>query len=52
LHASELHAIAARAKGEKGLADSGRVSVLRSLPVDIGAVITNALKAAGLMKAT
>jgi poly(hydroxyalkanoate) depolymerase family esterase len=50
--ASELHVIAAKAKAEKVHAGPERASVLRSLPVDIGAVITNALKAAGLMKAS
>jgi len=48
---SGRHVIAAKAKGEKKPAGGERASVLRSLPVDIGAVITNALKAAGLMKA-
>src|ERR1700704_1017384 len=42
--ASELHVIAAKAKAEKVHAGPGRASVLRSLPMDIGAVITNALK--------
>ena len=49
--ASGRHVIAAKAKGEKKPAGGERASVLRSLPVDIGAVITNALKAAGLMEA-
>jgi feruloyl esterase len=50
---SELQAMAGKAKkAEKEFAGAGQVGGLRSLPTDIGAVITNALKAAGLMKAT
>jgi hypothetical protein len=42
----------ARTEEEAHLAGSGLTSVLHPLPIDIRAVITNALKAAGLMKTT
>jgi poly(hydroxyalkanoate) depolymerase family esterase len=52
ISSDDLHVLATptRTEEEAHLSGSGPTSVPHSLPIDIGAVIANALKAAGLMK--